>query len=98
MYEDKTLRCRDCGQDFVFTVSEQEFFAQKGFQNDPSRCHACRANHRAATGNGGSRGDRPMFEVICDGCGRTTQVPFQPRGDKPVYCRECFDRIRSSQY
>jgi CxxC-x17-CxxC domain-containing protein len=95
MYEDKTLTCRECGAEFVFTASEQEFYAEKGFQNQPGRCPACRAQRRAS-GGGRDRGERQMYEVVCDGCGATTQVPFQPRGDRPVYCRECFDRQRQS--
>lgn len=96
MFEDKTLTCRDCGEEFLFSASEQQFFADKGFQNEPSRCPACRAARRAAQNP--NRGERQMYEVICDGCGVTTQVPFQPRGDRPVYCRECFERNRQSQY
>ncbi len=92
MYTDKTLTCRDCGVDFIFSESEQAFFAEKGFTNEPGRCPSCRANKRNGDGRGRSGGDRQMYEVICDGCGATTQVPFQPRGDKPVYCRECFQR------
>lgn len=88
MYTDKTLVCRDCGAEFSFTASEQAFFAEKGFTNEPGRCPSCRANKRNNDGRNG--GSRQMYEVICDGCGRTTQVPFQPRGDKPVYCRDCF--------
>lgn len=87
MYSDKTLNCRECGADFAFTGSEQAFYAEKGFQNEPGRCPTCRANRR-----NNSRGDRQMFDVICDECGVTTQVPFQPRGDRPVYCRDCFAR------
>jgi len=94
MYEDKTLTCRECGAEFIFTASEQDFYAQKGFQNQPSRCPGCRAQRRQS----GPRGERQMFEVICDGCGVTTQVPFQPRGDRPVYCRDCFDRERQGGY
>ena len=95
MYQDKTLTCRECGNEFVFTASEQAFYAEKGFQNEPGRCPACRAARRQ---NGGNRGERQMYEVICDGCGCTTQVPFQPRGDRPVYCRECFEAQRQNQY
>ena len=92
MYQDKNLTCRECGQEFAFTASEQAFYADKGFQNEPGRCPACRANRRANNNRGG--GERQMVEVICDGCGCTTQVPFQPRGDRPVYCRDCFSKNR----
>ena len=93
MFEDKTLVCRECGQEFVFTASEQQFYADKGFQNEPSRCKACRDKRKAANG-GFNRSDRPMYDVICAECGQPTQVPFQPRGDRPVYCRACFEKQR----
>ena len=96
MYQDKTLTCRDCGNEFVFSASEQAFFAENGFQNEPSRCPACRAARRVQ--NGGNAAPRQMYEVICDGCGCTTQVPFQPRGDRPVYCRECFEAQRQNRF
>lgn len=94
MYQDKTLTCRDCGKEFVFSASEQEFFAEKGFQNEPTRCRDCRIQRRNA--NGGNRPERQMYDVICDGCGQATQVPFQPRGDRPVYCRACLDAQRNN--
>ncbi len=97
MYQDKTLACRECGAEFTFSASEQAFYAEKGFQNEPGRCPACRANRRQQSG--GSRGERQMYDVVCDACGKPTQVPFQPRSDRPVYCRECFDTQRNnSQY
>ena len=52
MYSDKTLTCADCGQQFVFTASEQDFYAQRGF-SEPRRCASCRASRKAARGNGG---------------------------------------------
>jgi CxxC-x17-CxxC domain-containing protein len=106
--EDKTLTCRDCNQSFIFTVGEQEFFAQKGFTNEPSRCPECRASRKASGGAGGYSGggyssgggferrEREMFPAVCAQCGKDTQVPFQPRGDKPVYCSDCFSAQRQS--
>jgi len=95
MYTDETLTCVDCGRTFPFTASEQEFFASKGFTNKPSRCSDCRAARKAAGGgrSGQSRsgyGQREMFKATCSQCGGVAEVPFQPRGDKPVYCRDCF--------
>lgn len=99
MYSDETLSCVDCGRSFPFTASEQEFYASKGFTNKPSRCSDCRAARKAAGGgrSGGNRGGggagagrREMFQATCSQCGQVAEVPFQPRGDKPVYCRDCF--------
>ena len=44
---DKTLTCKDCGAEFVFTVGEQEFYKEKGFDNEPKRCLACRRAKKA---------------------------------------------------
>jgi CxxC-x17-CxxC domain-containing protein len=95
VYSDETLTCVDCGRSFPFTANEQEFYASKGFTNKPSRCGDCRAARKAADGGrGGSRrdsyGQREMFKATCSQCGGVAEVPFQPRGDKPVYCRDCF--------
>ena len=94
MYTDETLTCVDCGRPFPFTSGEQEFFAMKGFTNKPSRCTDCRAARKAGRsgggGGGGRAGGREMFTATCSQCGGVAEVPFQPRGDKPVYCRDCF--------
>ena len=97
-YTDKTLNCRDCGSDFIFTAGEQEFHVQKGFTNSPSRCPACRAQRKAEGGFGGGRrgsGPREMHSAVCAACGKTCEVPFQPTGEKPVYCSDCFQNQRS---
>ncbi len=96
MYIDEQLTCTDCGAPFAFTAGEQEFFASKGFQNKPNRCPDCRSVRKASRsqgGGGGARGgQREMFAVTCSNCGQAAEVPFQPRGDKPVYCRDCFSQ------
>ena len=89
MFQDKTIVCKDCGQEFTFTASEQEFFAEKGFTNEPQRCKPCRDARKGSSRSGGSR---QMFEAVCAECGKTCQVPFEPRGDRPVYCSDCFRR------
>ncbi len=98
MYQDKTLACRDCGTDFVFSASEQEFYAEKGFTNEPGRCPQCRAARKQNSRGGYSRDSRPQREMhaaTCAACGIETQVPFRPSGDRPVYCRDCFSSNNS---
>lgn len=98
-YADRTLTCRDCGKSFTFTVGEQEFYAEKGFANDPTRCQDCRSARKAASGGSSgsaSGGAREMHTAICSECGREAQVPFVPRGDKPVYCSDCFQSQKSA--
>jgi len=101
---DKTLTCRDCGSTFVFTASEQEFYAGKGFANEPSRCPSCRAARKASRGSsfsgggyggGYERRERQMYPAVCAQCGKETEVPFEPRNDRPVYCSDCFQGQRS---
>lgn len=97
-YQDKNLSCKECGVDFAFTASEQAFYAEKGFQNEPSRCPSCRAARKQQTGgrsNSGFRQQREMFDAVCSACGVTTQVPFKPTAGKPVYCRDCFQANRN---
>lgn len=94
MHQDKTIVCKDCGQEFVFTASEQDFFEEKGFTNEPQRCPACRNIARNNRGRG--RGPREMFDAVCASCGKACKVPFQPRDDRPVYCTECFSNQRQS--
>ncbi|HEY8489880.1 MAG TPA: zinc-ribbon domain containing protein [Dehalococcoidia bacterium] len=94
-YQDKTLTCVECGNTFVFTAGEQEFHASKGFTNEPKRCPDCRAARRArregepAPAAARPR-DRELYVATCDRCGNEARVPFQPRGDRPVYCSDCF--------
>ncbi|HUD44181.1 MAG TPA: zinc-ribbon domain containing protein [Patescibacteria group bacterium] len=100
-FQDKTLTCRDCGKDFTFTASEQQFYQDKGFTNAPTRCPDCRRAHKAQRQQGGggynAGGPRQSFEITCSECGKKGTVPFQPKGDRPVLCRECFDKQRSQR-
>ena len=101
MHTDSTLTCRDCGQPFVFTVREQEYYASRGFDNPPGRCPDCRAARKAERSgehrSSSNRGAREMFSATCASCGKEAQVPFQPSGDRPVYCSDCYQDHRGSQ-
>ena len=93
MLADKTLTCSDCGGEFTFTSGEQEFHQSKGFTNEPRRCPSCRTVRRGSEGGDGARGgggSREMFSATCATCGKEARVPFEPRGDRPVYCSDCF--------
>ena len=79
MFEDKTLVCKDCGKEFVWTAGEQEFYASRGFENQPQRCKPCRDARKNSTS-----------------CGKACKVPFQPREDRPVYCSECFAKMKEN--
>lgn len=109
-YQDKSIQCSDCGTTFTFSADEQEQFATRGYTNEPKRCPTCRQARKAqqgggsgsySSGSGGGYGNRSyssaprqMFAVKCSSCGKDAQVPFQPRGDKPVYCSDCYRKMK----
>lgn len=105
-YSDRTLTCSECGNDYVFTAGEQQYYSDRGFRNEPKRCHACRvvrradmARRRETRDSAPVEQDRPrrqMYPATCAECGRETEVPFEPRGIRPVYCATCFTRQRNS--
>ncbi len=91
-FADRTLKCADCGTSFVFSMSEQEFFASKGYQNEPKRCPSCRDTRRQTRGEAPAR---QMYDAVCAECGVQTKVPFRPSGTRPVYCSNCFSEQRA---
>ncbi len=96
-FQDKVIQCQDCNADFTFSVEDQEYFSSKGYTNEPKRCPECRQARK--TDRNGSRYSAPrqMYEATCTECGQTARVPFQPRGDKPVYCSDCFRKVRPAR-
>jgi len=105
-FEDKSVVCADCGETFTFSVEDQEFFQSKGYTNIPKRCTECRRarkSERNGNGNGNGNGDysyrapRQMFPATCADCGKSTEVPFQPSQDRPVYCSDCYRKVRLSR-
>jgi CxxC-x17-CxxC domain-containing protein len=98
-FQDKSLTCSDCGANFTFTAEEQDFYQSKGYTNEPKRCPECRQarkTERSGSSNYGSS-NRQMYSAVCAECGKDTQVPFQPRGDRPVYCSDCYRKVRPSR-
>jgi len=97
-FVEKSIKCSDCGSTFTFSASEQELFAQRGYTNDPKRCPLCRAA-RKTQGNsfsGYSQPSRQMFPAVCAECGKGTELPFEPREGRPVYCSNCYSKVRST--
>ena len=106
-YEERTLTCLDCQQSFAFSAEDQAYHAEKGYTNEPKRCPSCRQTRRSQRNNDGygggyDRGPREMHPVVCADCGKDTTVPFRPRGDRPVYCSDCFSKqgggVSTSRY
>lgn len=91
MYEDKVLICEECGKEFIWTAGEQEFYAERGFVNQPKRCKECRAARKA-----GGKAPREMYDAICAKCGKPCKVPFKPTEGRPVYCSECFAQMKEA--
>ena len=99
VYENKVLTCKDCGSPFDFSVRDQMFYAEKGFENEPQRCRDCRTVRKTQRSSGlgqapsSTAGLREMFDAVCAQCSTATTVPFKPRGDRPVYCRSCYTAL-----
>ena len=98
-FQDRILSCVDCGTEFIWTAGEQQFFADKNFKNEPKRCKSCKAKRASRPAVGASMPrERVETTTNCSACGKETKVPFQPRGDKPVYCSDCFETVRGGRY
>ncbi len=111
-FTNQSLMCATCGQTFSFTTQEQAFYREKGFQHTPKRCRECRRAKRAmqsgngtgAPGRSGPRrsgnhrpdGQSECFEAVCNTCGASVKLPFQPDGVRPVFCRPCFEERRGN--
>jgi len=104
-FQDRTLTCVECSQSFTYSADDQAYHREKGYTNEPKRCSSCRQNRRYNSGGGsgssygsssGYGGSREMHDVVCAQCGKNTQVPFRPSGDRPVYCSDCFSKQPAS--
>lgn len=94
-FQDKVLKCVDCGTDFVFTAGEQLFFYDKQFKNEPKRCKNCKGKRVAVLGATQGHGyAKTETRTNCSHCGKDTTVPFRPTQGRPVLCRECFQQRR----
>ena len=97
MSENLQLTCSDCGQEFTFSTEDQAFFQERGYST-PKRCKPCRQAKKNEQ-DGGGRANRSASQgtaVTCSGCGKQTTVPFEPRGDRPVYCQDCYNAKKKS--
>lgn len=90
--EDKTLKCKDCGANFIFTAGEQLFYKEKGFANEPKCCKNCSDAEKTPR-----RRERDVVSVTCERCGGEAKLPFKPRDERPVYCSQCFCDIQPAR-
>ncbi|HXD29988.1 MAG TPA: zinc-ribbon domain containing protein [Pyrinomonadaceae bacterium] len=100
-FDDRNIKCVDCGETFIWTAGEQVFFHDKGLKNEPKRCKGCKQakNERlAAIAAAQTSGVRQRIEVSvqCAQCAQQTTVPFYPSQGRPVYCRACFLAARTA--
>jgi len=95
MAGDIQLTCSDCGQDFTFTAADQAFFQERGTRPQNVARIAVR-QRRTIRGSGYRSAPAQGTPVICSGCGQPTTVPFEPRGDRPVFCRDCYQARKGS--
>ncbi len=93
MFSDKRLICRDCGEEFVFTAGEQEFYAQRGFTKAPQRCYSCRKRRKHSTDDNTT----VLYEIVCAKCGEIEQIPFEPKHNRPVYCGKCYREMKGQE-
>jgi CxxC-x17-CxxC domain-containing protein len=91
-FQDKSLRCVDCGEEFIWTAGEQLFFADKQFKNEPKRCKSCKASRANRSSSGPTSRERVETQATCSACGKATTVPFRPTQGRPVFCKECFQQ------
>jgi CxxC-x17-CxxC domain-containing protein len=103
-FQDKTLTCSDCSKAFTFSAEEQEQFQSRGYTNEPKRCPECRQARKSerygnssGSNNYGSTPHRQMFPAVCAECGKETSVPFEPRQGRPVYCSDCYRKVKVSR-
>ncbi|MDD4876719.1 MAG: zinc-ribbon domain containing protein [Dehalococcoidales bacterium] len=106
-FEDKSIQCSDCGREFTHSVEDQEYYQSKGYTNEPRRCPDCRqsrkaerngrSSNRSSNSGFGYSAKRQMYPAVCAQCGKETEIPFQPREDRPVYCSDCYRKIKPNR-
>jgi len=96
-FQDRLLKCIDCGSEFLFTAGEQLFFHDKQFKNEPKRCKPCKTKRATAVGASPANSYQKVeTRTMCSHCGKETTVPFKPTQGRPVFCRECFQQRRAA--
>ena len=83
---DKEIICKECGTAFMWSGGEQEFFAEKGLTNTPSRCPICRKKKDV------KHSFQTSYDIACAECGKKSQSPFKPADPQNVLCQECFEK------
>jgi CxxC-x17-CxxC domain-containing protein len=95
-FQDKLIHCSTCGATFTFSAEKQEFFKNWGIPGEPKQCSSCRSGiqsnkHRSSSYSGTTN---RVYQATCADCGKKTNLPFEPRSGRRVYCSDCYRKVK----
>lgn len=99
-FQDKQIHCSVCGAIFTLSAEDQGIFQSWGYTDEPKRCPSCRQTRKSQRSGNKSYGGttrRHMFRATCADCGKATEIPFEPHTGRPVYCSDCYRKVRQNR-
>lgn len=97
IFQDKLIQCSTCGATFTFSAEKQEFFKNWGIYGEPKQCSSCRNGVKSTRHSSGSHSgvtSHRAYQAICADCGKKTNLPFEPRSGRRVYCGDCYRKVK----
>ncbi len=108
---EKLLYCVECQKNFIFSISEQKYYQEKGFLHPPKRCKQCRPVKTFSSDNENNHYEnldqsnyisrrRKRWQIVCSACGCESSIPFAPKPGRALYCPTCYKKLggKTSQF